>query len=243
MALAYPDDDGSTGFRVLVVDPFPLVRSTISTLLLENRLANRVHFAENGNEAMRQHLKYRPEIVITDVDLMTKREGIRLVRKVKQGPTPTLVLILSSCNAPETLADCIASGADSYVHRTADPELLVTAIHKMATAQPIWFLGNNTESMQPDQPDHISETVANLTPRERDILALMLMRFSNNEIASRLHLARQTVKNYASSVLQKLEFTNRAELFSSPFGAKYIEVAGRLIAASPATSYSRLTAV
>jgi len=220
------------GGRVLIVDPFPLVHSALGALLRENGLASCLSYADSSVAAMRRHAEATPDIVITDVDLMTKRDGLRLIRKIKNLAAPPRVLILSSVNDPETLADCISSGADSFVHRTAPPELLVSAVRKLCQAQPIWYLGVGETACAAVGVDDFSQAVAALTVREREILSLMLMRFSNDEIASRLHLARQTVKNYVSSVLQKLEFASRAELFTSPFGAKYVDVVSTLVAQS-----------
>jgi DNA-binding NarL/FixJ family response regulator len=218
--------------RVLIVDPFPLVHSALATLLRDNGLASGISYAESSVAAMRRYAAATPDVVITDVDLVTKRDGIRLIRKIKNLAASPRILVLSSVNDPDTLADCISSGADSFVHRTARPELLVSAVRKLRQAQPIWYLGVGETADAAVEEDEFSQIVAALTVREREILSLMLMRFSNDEIASRLHLARQTVKNYVSSVLQKLEFASRAELFTSPFGAKYVDVVSTLVAQS-----------
>ncbi|MFI9387370.1 response regulator [Kutzneria sp. NPDC052558] len=216
---------------ILVVDPFPMVQATLRDLLLRSGTAASVQCVNTADAALARCSDGQVDLVITDVDLTARRDGIRLCQKAKALPSPPLVLVLSSSNDPDIVAECISSRADSFVHRTADLKLVLSAIETVVDSQPIWFLGANLRDRTATDSE-FSAIVANLTVREREILSLVLMRFSNDEIATRLCLARQTVKNYVSGVLQKLDFASRAELFASPFGAKYVDVVHRLVSAS-----------
>lgn len=227
------DRKSAAGPRILVVDPFPLLRDALDGLLSASGVAGFVEHAGDLETALAKCAARRVDIVVTDVDLTGRHDGIRLCRQIKRVPQPPRVLVLSSVTTPEIVADCVSSGADSFVHRSANPDVVVVAITTMIEArQPIWFVGGGaTGRRQEGETLTAVSAMANLTSREREVLSLVLLRFSNDEIAARLHLAKQTVKNYVSSTLQKLGFASRAELFASPFGAQYHDVVHRLVPA------------
>jgi DNA-binding NarL/FixJ family response regulator len=222
----------SSALRVLVVDRFPIVWHALKTPLIGNGMAKSVDYANDTGTAYRKCVDGKIDIVVTDVTVAEGLDGIRLCRRLKNSAWSPRVLVLSSTARPDIVASCVTSEVDSFVYRTADPEMAISAIAVLAgEGQPIWFVGDFGK--RPSKQDHSLDMVAaNLTAREQEILSLVLLRLSNDEIATRLHLARQTVKNYVSCVLQKLDVRSRAELFTSPFGAGYIDTVHRLITAS-----------
>jgi DNA-binding NarL/FixJ family response regulator len=216
-------EERSSALRVLVVDRFPIVWQALRTPLIGNGIAKSVEYASDTGAAYRRCAEGGIDIVVTDVTVAEERDGIRLCRQLKDRPRPPRVLVLSSTARPDIVASCVTSEVDSFVYRTAEPEVAISAIAALAgEGQPIWFVGDSGK--RPAKRDSSLDVVAaNLTAREQEILSLVLLRLSNDEIATRLHLARQTVKNYVSCVLQKLEVRNRAQLFTSPFGTGYVE--------------------
>ncbi|NUP01209.1 MAG: response regulator transcription factor [Nonomuraea sp.] len=216
-------EEHGSELRVLVVDRFPIVWHALKTPLIGNGLAKSVDYASDTGAAYRKCVDGKIDIVVTDVTVAEDRDGIRLCGLLKNSARPPRVLVLSSTARPDFVASCVISGVDSFVYRTADPELAISAIAALTgEGQPIWFVGDSGKRL-PKRDSSLDVVAANLTGREQEILSLVLLRLSNDEIAARLHLARQTVKNYVSCVLQKLEVRNRAELFTSPFGTGYIE--------------------
>jgi DNA-binding NarL/FixJ family response regulator len=205
------DRAAPTARSAVIVDHFPVVLDAITDLISRHRIAETVASADTAIAALDQCVRLGRDLVITDVDLGRTREGIWLCRRLKQLPRPPSVLMYSSTKDASAIVECICSGADSFVHRSASPGVVVSALREMLAARSSWFFGDDgrspVESVALDR-----RAVDILTERERQVLALLLRRYSNHEIAADLFLARQTVKNYVSNVLQKLGFASRGEL-------------------------------
>ncbi|MER6048139.1 response regulator transcription factor [Streptomyces sp. NPDC001793] len=200
--------------KSVVVDSFPVMRDAVAKLLKQHRLADVVEKFDTAHSAFKGCLQLRPDFLITDVDLGGSRMGLDLCRSLKQLDAPPQVMVFSSTSAPNIVADCISSGADSFVHRSADPAYFVTAVRAMIGDRPVWYAGEDHEASI--DVACIGPNIAQaLTNREQEVLALLLQRYSNPEISNRLFLARQTVKNYVSSILQKLELSSRHELLTT----------------------------
>ncbi|MFI1106833.1 MULTISPECIES: response regulator transcription factor [Streptomyces] len=199
--------------RIVVVDPFPLSRRALVGLLRDRDGGQVVGEAGSRQEALEECALRLPDVVITDIDLLGPADGIRLCEQVKRLAVPPLVLVYSGTAAPGALAECLTHGADSFVHRTAPVERLISAIDLLFEGKPLWYFGELTPGTHTATLP--CETVNGLlTPREQQILGLLLRRHSNEEIAEDLHLARQTVKNYVSNILQKLGVSSRRELLT-----------------------------
>jgi DNA-binding NarL/FixJ family response regulator len=197
--------------HVVVVDHFPVVLDAISCLIARHHIADTVGKANTAQDALDQCARPGPDLVITDVDLGRAREGIWLCRRVKQLPDAPLVLMFSSTKEASTIVECIRSGADGFVHRSATQDVVVSALREMLAARSSWFFGDDEQP--PVEIEGLDRRAVDvLTGREREVLALLLRRYSNHEIAADLFLAQQTVKNYVSSVLQKLGFSSRGQL-------------------------------
>ncbi|GGV32920.1 DNA-binding response regulator [Kitasatospora herbaricolor] len=209
--------------RALVVDHWPLARTALSALLRESGAVGTVTTARSAEAAWLDHRETRADIVITDCDLRKPRDGLRLGRHLKDSRRPPMVLVYSEHNDPDVVFECLEGAADSFVHRSVEPETLVEAVRRLATGRPTWITSDQNAldglgaAAHPAWPagdaqpgrDMLTES---MTVREREVLELLLRRYSNDEIATHLHLARQTVKNYVSTVMQKLEVSSRREL-------------------------------
>ncbi|MGI5469999.1 response regulator transcription factor [Streptomyces sp. CA-132043] len=194
--------------RTVVAEPFPMVRSSLTHALRDSATVEVVGEAETRDECLALCRRRPVDTVVTSVDLMWARDGIALCRELKQLPKPPDVIIVSVRNEPDVITDCLEAGADGFVHLSAQPQQLVQAVEAtMRRGRPPWFLGDRIES-------RARRPVSDLTVREQQVLALLLRRYSNEEIAAELQLAHQTVKNYVSRVLRKRGMSGRKELFS-----------------------------
>lgn len=200
--------------RTVVVDPWPLLRGAVADLLMDTGAARVVGTARGGEQAWELCRTLRPDLVITDADLLAPGDGIRLGRRLRSLAAPPRVLVYSGSNEPSVVVECLSGAADCFVHRSAEPDLLVTAVRELAGGRPVWFMGEQDESAPQGGEALDGAVLRAMTGREQEVLGLLLRRYSNDEIAGELCLARQTVKNYVSSVLQKLEMSSRRELYS-----------------------------
>ncbi|MER6130119.1 response regulator transcription factor [Streptomyces sp. NPDC001795] len=131
----------------------------------------------------------------------------------------TRVVMYSRDNTPQSVADSIRAGAAAFVHDSCPPENIVKGLHDVSSGRAFWHLGDDREdSQEPKAREERSRSErrpAKLSNREEQVLQLLLMRRSNEEIAQELFLTRQTVKNYASRVFRKVGVSGRKELFQA----------------------------
>ncbi|MET9496561.1 response regulator transcription factor [Streptomyces sp. NPDC006552] len=212
--MADPDpSQGLARYRTAVVaDPFPVSRRAVASLIRHSGAVDEAEQASGRQEAFELVRRLRADVVISDVDLERRGDGLVLCRQAKRLATPPAVLIFTGADDPAVVAACLASGADGFVHRTASPERLRQAVDTLAAGRPVWYL---REHAHPGPRDEEPARIPGLTAREQQVLGLLLGRYSNDEIAGELHLARQTVKNHVSNVLQKIGVASRRDLLVS----------------------------
>jgi DNA-binding NarL/FixJ family response regulator len=200
---------------VLVVDEHPLTRYALCTLLAP--VARVVHEADEPVAALECARRQRPDVVVLDLRLRREMAGIGLCRSVKRLAGAPRVMVYSAHNAAQHIVSALAAGADSYVDRATSCAGVVDAVARTAGGDRVWALEHQ---QLPVAPTPLASPAAHLqlTRREQEVLALVLRRRTNEEIAEELVLARQTVKNHVCSALRKLGVTSRRELFATTRG-------------------------
>ncbi|RSM56345.1 DNA-binding response regulator [Amycolatopsis sp. WAC 01376] len=193
----------------LVVDDQPLIRYALSRLLRDSAGVGAVAEAASEPEALSQCEKSHPDMVITELSIWGEPAGTAICRFVKEHFERAAVLVFAGDASPSAIAMALNAGADSFVHKSASGGQVMSAVRSTLAGQRVCVQAGET-------PRPVTEAVryaSLMTRREEDILALILYRWSNDEIAEELHLATQTVKNYVSRILQKLGFGSRRDLF------------------------------
>ncbi|WP_176968962.1 response regulator transcription factor [Amycolatopsis xylanica] len=189
------------------MDDQPLVRYALRTLLESRSGIQSIIEAGSEQEALRTCAKSLPDVVITELFFATGPVGARICQFVKGKSDDVKVMVYTSASAPSAVAVAMNAGADSFVHKSVGCAELMDAVERTKSGQRTWILRAASRPFRV-RPD----STAALTPREEEILELVLHRWSNAEIAQELKLAKQTVKNYVSRVLQKLGFASRRDL-------------------------------
>lgn len=197
--------------RVLLVEDHPTMRLGLKSVLEVHSDIEVVGEAENVVEALGYTREKTPEIVVLDLRLKGERSGIELCREIKSLPDPPRVVVYTAHNSEEEIFSCRLSGAESYVHKGEDSKKLVEAIRETHVGKRVWLLGGEAEEADA-WLQSFSET-SSLTPREKEVFALMVRGFSNARITAELSISPQTTKNYVSSIFKKLSITRREELF------------------------------
>ncbi len=126
-------------------------------------------------------------------------------------------LALSVSDAPEDVLATIRAGARGYVTKSISPEELVAAIHRVADGDAVfspWLAGFVLDAFSggPDPTAVADAELETLTAREQEVLLLIARGYTYKEIAGRLHLSVKTIETHVSSVLRKLQLSNRNEL-------------------------------
>ncbi|HSJ54628.1 MAG TPA: response regulator transcription factor [Anaerolineae bacterium] len=201
--------------RVLIVDDQTVVREGLAAILGTDPEIEVVGLAENGQQALEMVPEGQPDLVLMDLK-MPVLNGVQATRRLRQQHPQVRVLVLTTYAADDWVLDAIAAGAAGYLLKDTRRAELLDAIK--GTAQGRSYLDPSIAGRvmeravsQPLPPAPASPPAEPLTEREQQILVLLARGYSNPEIAQRLHLARGTVRNYVSAILQKLGASDRTE--------------------------------
>ena len=194
--------------RVLIVDDHAMVRRGLAAFLKAKPDLLLVGEASNGGEAISLCERLQPDVVLMDL-MMPGMSGAEATQVIVQRWPAVRVIALTSFGDKEMVRQALAAGALSYLLKNVSAEDLAEAIRSASS-------GRSTlaaEAVQAlVQPEPAAPTFGvDLTPREREVLALMVQGLTNPEIAGRLVVSRSTAKAHVSNVLSKLGASNRAE--------------------------------
>ena len=200
--------------RVVLVDDHRLVRSGVRAELGD--AVEVVGEAGDVDEAVAVIVREKPDVVLLDVHLPGGGGG-EVIRGVHTRLPAVRFLALSVSDAAEDVIGVVRAGARGYVTKTIDGAALTDAIERVASGDVVFgprlagfvldaFAGAGA-AIVPDDDD-----LDSLTPREREVLRLIARGFTYREAASELVLSERTIETHVSSVLRKLQLSNRREL-------------------------------
>ncbi|WP_008311740.1 response regulator transcription factor [Leptolyngbya sp. PCC 6406] len=205
--------------RVLLVDDQVIIRQGLRVLLGLEADVQVVAEAENGRQALQvlHTCSNGPEAV--EVVLMDMRmpvmDGVAASREIRQRFPTVKVLVLTTFDEDELVQQAIAAGAMGYLLKDTPSEELaaaIRAVHRGYTqfGPGIFQKMMPTMTTTPDAPP-LPPGFQDLTPRERQVLALIGSGASNREIAAQLYISEGTVKNHVTNVLNRLELRDRTQ--------------------------------
>lgn len=205
-----------TPVRVLIADDQALFREGLRTLLSTRPDIEIVGEAATGAEALGLVERQQPAVVLMDLR-MPQMDGIEATARIRDRWPSVRVLVLTTFDDDGNVFGALRAGAAGYLLKDVSSETLVAAIHAAARGESFLqstvtgkVVGAFTRLMGPGA--HRPEAmVVPLSPREREILALVATGASNKEVADRLCLAEGTVKNHVTSILGKLEVRDRTQ--------------------------------
>lgn len=195
--------------KVLVVDGHPAMRLGLKGLLGVTGDMWVVGETGDGCEALDIVKDVNPQLVIVGLNLVGEPDGVEVCWRLKALPRPPRVLVHTSYNFTADVSSCLLAGADGYLHKSACCEEFLAAIRRTARGERAWSIGGGGPRRGAGTP----EGRVCLTPKEREILLLMLRGFSNAEMTEKLYLALPTIRTHVRNILRKLGAKNRRELF------------------------------
>jgi two-component system, NarL family, response regulator DevR len=199
--------------RVLIADDHEVVRIGLAALLDGHDDLQVVAGAASGEEAVRLTRQHRPDVVVMDIR-MPEGSGIDACRTITEEMAGTPVIMLTSHADSDALFAAIEAGASGYVLKRVGSSELVEAVRTIAAGGSL--LDPAVTRSVLDRLRNASRleeagAFAELTDRERRVLAHVADGASNREIADRMGLAEKTVRNYVSSILGKLALESRSQ--------------------------------
>jgi len=198
--------------RVLICDDQEVVREGLRVMLRGASDIEVVGTAPDGAAAVALLDATRPDVLLMDLR-MPGLNGIQATREIRQRRPGARVLVLTTYDADEWVFDAIRSGAAGYVLKDTPAEDLIAAIRAVAAGKtPVdpKVAGRLFAQIARTAPVDAAP-LAELSPRERDVLALLTRGLSNAEIAATVHLSEGTVRNYVSTILSKLRVADRTQ--------------------------------
>jgi DNA-binding NarL/FixJ family response regulator len=203
--------------RVLLADDQILVRAGFRALLDAQPGIEVAGEAADGNEALALVREHRPDLVLMDIR-MPGLDGLTATRRITEDPalSGVRVVMLTTFELDEYVFEAIRSGASGFLVKDTEPDELVRAVHAVVAGDALLSPGVTrrliaefaARSRAPAEPAGLAE----LTDREREVMALVGMGLTNDEIARRLVVSPLTAKTHVSRAMVKLGARDRAQL-------------------------------
>jgi NarL family two-component system response regulator LiaR len=193
---------------VLIVDDHAMVRTGLATFLEISDGLELVGEAGNGAEALKLCQQLRPDVILMDL-VMPDMDGVAATRAIKENWPEIQVIALTSFQEGEMVQDALKAGAISYLLKNVSMADLVRAIQDAHAGRATMSQEAVQALVQATSQDSTPEY--GLTPREFEVLELLVEGLNNPEISERLYISIGTTRTHVSNILSKLGVSNRAE--------------------------------
>jgi DNA-binding NarL/FixJ family response regulator len=200
---------------VLIADDQALVRVGLRKILENEPETTVVGEAVDGEDAVAATARLRPDVVLMDIR-MPVLDGIEATRRIIRSQPDTRVLILTTFGLDTYVYDALRAGASGFMLKDSPPEEITAAIRIVASGEallaPAVTRAVIEEFARQRPPAAVDPPpVADLTPREREVLDLLARGLSNSEICEQLVISEATAKTHVARILQKLDVRDRVQ--------------------------------
>lgn len=195
--------------RVVVADDHAVVRSGLTGLIEGTDDLEVVGVAANGREAVEQVRRHRPDVALMDLQ-MPDVDGVEATRTIVAESLGAEVLVLTSFSDQARIHAAIDAGAVGYLLKDAEPEVLLDGIRAVARGESPIDPRAARHLLAARAPDG-AEAVGELSPRETEVLRLVVEGLLNKQIAQRLGVTERTVKAHLTSVYQRIGVADRTQ--------------------------------
>jgi two-component system response regulator NreC len=197
--------------RAVVVDDHAVVRSGIKLLLDRERDIDVVGEAGSAKDAIFTVRALKPDVILLDV-VMPGESGIEVLPKLLKESAETKVLVLSMQDDPSYVREAFAAGASGYVLKEAADEEVVAAVREIADGGRYVHPALGARMVTAEAEARAAAEADPLSEREREVLRLLALGHTNQEIAKMLYISVRTAETHRAHIMQKLGFSTRAEL-------------------------------
>jgi two-component system, NarL family, response regulator NreC len=197
--------------KVVLVDDHAVVRSGLRLLLDKQEDIEVVGEAGNAKDAIFRARALKPDVILLDV-VMPGESGIEVLPKLLKEPPDTNVLVLSMQDDPSYVREAFGAGASGYVLKEAADEEVVSAVREIAGGGRYVHPTLGARLVAAAAQERAAAEADPLSDREREVLRLLALGHTNQEIAEQLYISVRTAESHRAHIMQKLRLSTRAEL-------------------------------
>jgi two-component system response regulator NreC len=197
--------------RIVLIDDHAVVRSGLSLLLAAEDDIEVVGEGGSAQDAIFRARALKPDVMLLDV-VMPGESGIEVLPNVLKESPETKVLVLSMQDDPSYVREAFAAGASGYVLKEAVDEEVVAAVREIANGGSYVHPTLGARMVAAEAQERAAAEADPLSDREREVLRLLALGHTNQEIAQSLYISVRTAESHRAHIMQKLRLTTRAEL-------------------------------
>ena len=197
--------------RVVLVDDHAVVRSGLRLLLDGQDDVEVVGEAGNAKDAVFRARALKPDVILLDV-VMPGESGVEVLPTLLKESPDTKVLVLSMQDDPSYVREAFAAGASGYVLKEAADEEVVSAVREIAGGGSYVHPALGARMVAAEAKERAAAEADPLSDREREVLRLLALGHTNQEIAQQLYISVRTAESHRAHIMQKLRLSTRAEL-------------------------------
>jgi two-component system, NarL family, response regulator NreC len=197
--------------RVLVVDDHAIVRTGLRRVLDAEEGIETVGEAPNAERAVFEAMEHRPDVVLMDV-VMPGKSGIEGMPALLRAVPDTKVLVLSMQDDPRYVREAFEAGASGYVLKEAADAEVADAVRAVAAGEHYVHPALGAKLVEAEAEERRRAEEDPLSDREREVLRLLALGHTNQEIAKMLFISVRTAETHRAHIMQKLRLQSRAEL-------------------------------
>ena len=210
-------DKASQVIRILIADDHPIFREGLRNLLRTNPGFAVVGEAADGDLTVKLARQLKPDILLLDL-AMPLRSGIETLRELAAASSTVRSIVLAAVIEPAQVVEALQLGARGIVLKDSAPQLLIKSIRAVVAGQ--YWVGHESVSnlvnvlrqFVPRQVEAERKKTFGLTPRELEIVAVIVAGYTNKEVAQKFSISEDTVKRHLTNIFDKLGVSNRLEL-------------------------------
>ena len=210
-------DKASQVIRILIADDHPIFREGLRNLLRTNPGFAVVGEAADGDLTVKLARQLKPDILLLDL-AMPLRSGIETLRELAAASSTVRSIVLAAAIEPAQVIEALQLGARGIVLKDSAPQLLIKSIRAVLAGQ--YWVGHESVSnlvnvlrqFVPRQVEAERKKTFGLTPRELEIVAVIVAGYTNKEVAQKFSISEDTVKRHLTNIFDKLGVSNRLEL-------------------------------
>ncbi len=202
---------------IMIVDDHPLFREGLKTIVSREKNYAVVAEAGNGKEGIRLAKKHKPSIMIVDIS-MPGKNGIQMVRELKDVLPDTRFLIISMHSEAEYIVEAFRAGATGYMIKESAASHLNQGLDTIARGELFLDSALSQEVVyrllqdSADKADDDKDPYSTLTSREQEVMRMLAEGLNTKEVAAQLYISPKTVENHRTNLMKKLGLQSTVEL-------------------------------